>query len=205
MASPGRLALPVRLDEPEVLVDVARDLGEDVGGVGVAGLVGLVDRGAHLLAESREGVESASTWSLPLHDVERVSRSDVRFAVACTVPSAVPPSWTIRSAIRSTHSSADSLILSKSSWRAMKFGPLTFQWACLVCSIRSVASASRSPSNATTFWRTLPGKSFFVRCMIPPAPRSATRPGAAMSKRPRILSPCGALTNRRTRHILSRR
>ena len=93
----------------------------------------------------------------------------MRPAVACTVPSAVPPSWTIRSAIRSTHSSAASLILSKSSWRAMKLGPLTFQCACLVCSIRSVASARRSARVAMTFERIFEGKSFFVRCMVPPA------------------------------------
>src|SRR5580765_6798472 len=47
-------ALVVRLDEPEVLVHVARDLGENVRRVLVAELVGLVDGGAHLLAESRK-------------------------------------------------------------------------------------------------------------------------------------------------------
>src|SRR5256885_6285056 len=37
------LRLEVRLDEPQPLVDAARHLGEQVGGVQVAQLVGLVD------------------------------------------------------------------------------------------------------------------------------------------------------------------
>ena len=47
-------ALVVRLHEPEVLVDVPRDLREDVGGVFVAELVGLVDRAADLLSIGRQ-------------------------------------------------------------------------------------------------------------------------------------------------------
>src|SRR5437762_8683329 len=44
----------------------------------------------------------------------------------------------------------------------MKFGPLTFQWACLVCVCRSVQSASRALSNSTTLPRVASGRSFFV-------------------------------------------
>ena len=43
--------LPVGLDEPQALVDAAGDLGEDVGRVLVSHLRGLVDIGAHGLAE----------------------------------------------------------------------------------------------------------------------------------------------------------
>src|SRR5690606_16996356 len=41
------LFLDVRLEEPERFVELAGEGGEDVGGVGVARLVGLVDRRAH--------------------------------------------------------------------------------------------------------------------------------------------------------------
>src|SRR6266480_734394 len=48
-----------------------------------------------------------------------------------------------RSARRSTYSSAASCSSSNSLWSAMNWGPFTFQWACFVCSWRSIASASR--------------------------------------------------------------
>src|SRR5262245_14283469 len=44
-------SLQMRFDEPEVLVHLARDAGEQVGGVLVAGVVGGVDAGARQLAE----------------------------------------------------------------------------------------------------------------------------------------------------------
>jgi len=42
----------VRLDQPELVIDAARGLGEQVGGVDVAELVALVDRVARRLAEA---------------------------------------------------------------------------------------------------------------------------------------------------------
>src|SRR5215831_1647410 len=53
-------------------------------------------------------------------------------------------------------------MLSNSSCRAMKFGPLTFQWACLVCVCRSMQSASRALSSTTALTRVASGRSFFV-------------------------------------------
>src|SRR5215831_8343868 len=44
----------------------------------------------------------------------------------------------------------------------MKIGPLTFQWACLVCVCRSMQSASRALSNSTTLARVSSARSFFV-------------------------------------------
>jgi hypothetical protein len=46
------LVRAVRLDQPQLVVDAARDLGEQVGGVDVAELVALVDRVAHRLANA---------------------------------------------------------------------------------------------------------------------------------------------------------
>src|SRR5690242_11441680 len=44
----------------------------------------------------------------------------------------------------------------------MKFGPLTFQWACLVCVWRSMQSASRAFSSSTALTRVASGRSFLV-------------------------------------------
>src|SRR5262245_15228450 len=44
----------------------------------------------------------------------------------------------------------------------MKFGPLTFQWACLVCVCRSMQSASRALSNSIALTRMASGRSFLV-------------------------------------------
>src|SRR4051812_20190994 len=48
----------------------------------------------------------------------------------------------------------------------MKFGPLTFQCACLVCVCRSMQSASRALSSSTTLTRVASGRSFFVLNMV---------------------------------------
>ena len=69
--------------------------------------------------------------------------SEERLATTPTVPSAIPPSWTIRSASRSMYSSTSSLTSSNSLCNAMNDGPFTFQWACLHWVWRSMASASR--------------------------------------------------------------
>ena len=45
----------VGLDEPEELVALTRDLGKEVGRVGVAGRIGLVDGESDLLAQSGQG------------------------------------------------------------------------------------------------------------------------------------------------------
>src|SRR5512133_1716710 len=50
----GGLALPVRFHEPEPLVDVAGNVGAQVGRVLVAQVVGLVDGGADHAAELRQ-------------------------------------------------------------------------------------------------------------------------------------------------------
>src|SRR5882757_10004735 len=55
-----------------------------------------------------------------------------------------------------------SAILSNNSCRAMKFGPFTFQWACLVWVLRSIASANRAFSNSTARVRVVGGRSFRV-------------------------------------------
>src|SRR5437763_6025803 len=44
----------------------------------------------------------------------------------------------------------------------MKFGPLTFQCACLICVCRSMQSASRALSRSTTLARVASDRSFFV-------------------------------------------
>src|SRR5262249_18440003 len=44
----------------------------------------------------------------------------------------------------------------------MKFGPLTFQCACLVCVWRSMASASRAFSSSMALPRIVSDRSFFV-------------------------------------------
>jgi len=49
------LRLQVRLDEPEPLVDAARDLGEQVGRVQVAQFIGLIDGLPRPFAERRQG------------------------------------------------------------------------------------------------------------------------------------------------------
>src|SRR5262245_40371717 len=46
--------LEVRFDEPEPFVDAARDLREEIGGIEVAEIVGLVDRCSGRLAERRQ-------------------------------------------------------------------------------------------------------------------------------------------------------
>src|SRR5262249_30873699 len=106
--------------------------------------------------------DRASTWLRPSTAFAGYSASDDRFATIRAVPSATPPSCTARSAMSSTQSSTSSLILSKSSCRAMKVGPLTFQCACLVCVCRSMQSASRALSNSITLARVPSARSFFV-------------------------------------------
>ena len=96
------------------------------------------------LPKAARAEERASTWLRPSAILSGYSGSELRFATTRAVPSATPPSWTARSAISSTYSSISSLILSNSSCRPMKCGPLTFQWACLVCVCRSLQSASRA-------------------------------------------------------------
>src|SRR5262249_35825209 len=44
----------------------------------------------------------------------------------------------------------------------MKFGPLTFQWACLICVCRSLQSASRALSSSIALTRVASDKSFLV-------------------------------------------
>ena len=48
------LGLQVGLDQPQPLVDAARDFREEAGGIDVAEIVGLVDRSSGGLAERRQ-------------------------------------------------------------------------------------------------------------------------------------------------------
>src|SRR5262252_6744725 len=78
-----------------------------------------------------------------------------------------------------------SATLSNSSCRAMKLGPLTFQWASLLCAPRSMASASRAFSSSVTSIRTLAGKSLRVSNMSVSLLRSSIkaprcRPGQSL-------------------------
>src|SRR6516165_1404814 len=50
----------------------------------------------------------------------------------------------------------------------MKFGPLTFQWACLTCVCRSLQSASRALSSSIALMRLASGRSFLVLNMARP-------------------------------------
>src|ERR1700722_13751901 len=74
----------------------------------------------------------------------------------------MPPRLVTRSAISSICSSTRSEILSNSSCRAMKFGPLTFQWACLTWLCKSMASANRSLSMRMTLRRVFSDRSILV-------------------------------------------
>src|SRR5205807_2873787 len=48
----------------------------------------------------------------------------------------------------------------------MKLGPLTFQWACLVCVCRSMQSARRAMSSSTALTRVASERPFFVLNMV---------------------------------------
>lgn len=60
----------------------------------------------------------------------------------------MPPSCVMRSAMMSAQDSTDRGTLSKSWCGPMKFGVLTFQFACFVCICKSTGSASRRLSSA---------------------------------------------------------
>src|SRR5216684_2200248 len=136
------------------------------------------------LPNAASAEERASTCCRPPPIVRGYSASVDRFATDRAVPSTAPPSWTARSAIRSTYSSTSSFTLSNSSWRAMKCGPFTFQCACFVCVCRSMASASRALHRSIICRRVASGRSFFVgyigsssRCrLMPGRPSRCGRP-----------------------------
>src|SRR5882672_7317190 len=48
----------------------------------------------------------------------------------------------------------------------MKWGPLTFQWACLVCVCKSMASANLALSSSIALPRIVSDRSFFVLNML---------------------------------------
>src|SRR3546814_18421591 len=75
-----RLSLPLRmgLDQPEVLVCAARDLGEEVGGDLVAHLRRRVDRRPYRLAESSERGGKRLDVSGTVSDVEWIDRKSTR-------------------------------------------------------------------------------------------------------------------------------
>ena len=91
----------MRLEEPKVLVDAARHLGEKVGSVGITGFVGLVDVVPHGVAEGGVAVDQRGEMVGDRVIIQRVGASLVSLEQAWTVPRAVPPSWVIRSAILS--------------------------------------------------------------------------------------------------------
>ena len=90
----------MRLDEPELLVDLARDLREDVRGVGIAELIGAVDRRPRTPGECREASRDRSDV-LPAAMSNGYSWIRERFADTRAVPSARAPSAVIRSASKS--------------------------------------------------------------------------------------------------------
>src|SRR2546422_962409 len=158
----GSPALLVRLREPEPLVHAPGDLGEDIGAVRVLELVHLFDADPSRAAECGERVRQRGHVLRTRCKHERIIEEGDRSATTPTVPSAMPPSCTIRSAIRSTYASTSSLISSNNLCSAMNVGPFTFQWACLHCVCRSMQSASRWLSRATASPRAASGRSFFV-------------------------------------------
>src|SRR3546814_3558813 len=67
----------------------------------------------------------------------------------------------------------------------MKLGPLTFQWACFACVIRSTASASRTCRSSVAALRVFEGMSVFVLCISPSSNQKSKREQPAVA-RPRI-------------------
>jgi hypothetical protein len=96
------LGLQVRLDEPQPYVDAARHCREQVSRVQVSQFVGLPESFSCRLAERHQGDDSASTWLRSSAVFAGYSASELRFATRRAVPSATPPSCTIRSAVSST-------------------------------------------------------------------------------------------------------
>jgi hypothetical protein len=130
--------------KPKPFVDAAGDFGEQIRRVGIVQFVRLIDRAAGFLSEGGKRAGNGFDMRHALRDgPSGYSSSCERDAATRAVPSAMPPSCTMRSAIMSTYDSTASSTLSKSSCRPMKLGPLTFQCACFICICRSTADASR--------------------------------------------------------------
>ncbi len=98
--------LQVRLDEPELLVERARRLGEQVGRCDVA-RASPPGRSRRASAAAQTASRSATTSSVsePSIASSGYSSSEVASAAMRTVPRAAPPSWPTRSAISSTSGS----------------------------------------------------------------------------------------------------
>src|SRR3954451_11153053 len=92
----------------------------------------------------------------------------VRELTSCTVPRAVPPSWTMRSAMESVHSSCSARNLSSIRWMPMNCGPLRFQCACFVTRPRSMESARRASSTCIEAALALFCRSLLVLCRRAP-------------------------------------
>src|SRR5947209_19174760 len=92
----------------------------------------------------------------------------VRVLTSCTVPRAVPPSWTMRSAIESVHSSCSARNLSSVRWTPMNCGPFRFQCACFVTRPRSIESASRASRICIATALALLFRSLLVLCRWAP-------------------------------------
>ena len=131
--------LDVRLEEPQQLVERARIGGEDVGGIGVARLVGLVDRVARQLGGRGVALDQRGQMVLGLVDVGRVGLQLRR--LADFLRRAVRGAAQLHGALGDGVDMVVDLLaeVSSISWMAMKCGPLTFQCACLVMSARSIA------------------------------------------------------------------
>ena len=71
-AEAGPLALQMGLQEPEVLVDVARHLGEEVGGVFVPVLIGRVDGLSHAGGEGGVPIRQGSDVAETLEEIDGV-------------------------------------------------------------------------------------------------------------------------------------
>ena len=114
----------MRLEEPEVLVETARNPVQHVGRHHVFQFLGLVDCLADRIRELRHGIGQNTDNLKPFPGIGR----------KLPEPVTNPPSAAARSAMSSECSPITSCSSSKYLWRPMKCEPVTFQCACLpVC------------------------------------------------------------------------
>src|SRR5690606_4227395 len=117
------------------------------------------------LAKEAKALATAVVVSAGLDNLALNFGRVVSLAVSCTVPCTTPPNWPMRSAIMSAWSKAWAETLSKSSCRAIKVAPRTFQWASFAWIPRSTASANRACRMEMTALRVASGRSIRVLCM----------------------------------------
>src|SRR5262249_53895001 len=74
----------------------------------------------------------------------------------------------------------------------MKLGPLTFQWACLVCVCKSLQSARRALSSSMALTRVASDRSFLVLNMVHLRLESLTRRLEELTRRSKHRGRAGA-------------